>query len=55
MVISLQDVVTLAMQQAVFLQHGREHWTRYLSIFSRMNEQPFSVSRLFAPSELGDL
>ena len=31
---------------------GREPWARLLLIFGRMDEQPFSLSRLFAPSEL---
>lgn len=31
---------------------GREPRARLILVFSRMNEQPFSLSRLFAPSEL---
>lgn len=30
----------------------REPWARLLLVFSRMDEQPLSLSRLFAPSEL---
>lgn len=31
---------------------GREPWARLLLVFRRMDEQPFSPSRLFTPSEL---